>query len=181
MPDANRSTVIGVFPTTEEAERAVRELLGAGFDRDKIGFFLRDSGQEGVEMQKDSAQYEHQAITRSVTGTVTGTVLGGVLGALTAVLFPGIGTVFGAGMFIASAAAGGAIAGGFTGLMSTVGLSEEESRWFQGELEEGRPIVAVQAGPRYSEALAIMQTYGAYDMTREKQLPAGRTVSAAGR
>jgi hypothetical protein len=180
MPDTNRSTLVGVFPTTEEADQAVQDLLQAGFPRQGIGFFLRDSGQEGVEMQKDASHYEHEAVTRSVTGTVTGTLLGGALGALTAVLFPGIGTVLGAGLFVASAAATGAIAGGFTGLMSTVGLSEEESRWFQGELEAGRPIVAVEAGNRYSEALAIMETHGGYDMTRQRYTtapapaPAGR-------
>ncbi len=167
MPGTNRSTVVGVFPTTEQADRAVTELLQAGFSRENIGFFLRDSGKEGVEMQHDAAHYEHEAVTRSVTGTITGTVLGGILGALTAVLVPGIGTVLGTGLFVASAAATGAIAGGFTGLMSTVGLSEEEAHWFQGELEAGRPIVAVQAGNRYSEALAIMEIHGAYDMTRQ--------------
>ncbi len=168
MTETNRTTVVGVFPTLEQAERAVRELLQVGFSRDVIGLFVRDSGQEGAEMQSDSTHYEHQAATRTATGTVTGTVLGGVLGTLMAILVPGIGHVLGAGLFVASCAAGGAIAGGFTGLMSTVGLSEEESRWFHGELESGRPVLFVQAGNRRAEAQSIMQIHGAYDMSRER-------------
>jgi hypothetical protein len=168
MAETRRSTVVAVFPTVEQAELAVRELLQTGFSRDKLGLFVRDTGKDGIEMQRDAAHYRHEAATRTVTGTVAGTVLGGLFGTLTAILLPGIGTALAAGIFVAGCVATGALAGGFTGLMSTVGLSEEESHWFQGQLESGRPIVAVEANNRYSEALAIMEIHGAYDMTRER-------------
>jgi hypothetical protein len=144
-------------------------MLQVGFPRDHIGFFIRDKSKEGVEMQEDAAHYEHEATTRTATGAITGGVLGGVLGTLTALLLPGIGFVIGAGILVAGAVATGALAGGFTGMMSSVGLSEEESHWFQGQLIAGRPIVVVRGGARYSEALSIMQIHGAYDMTREHE------------
>jgi hypothetical protein len=168
MAEMRRSTVVAAFPTVEQAERAVRELLQAGFSRDSIGLFILDTGKEGIELQKDAAHYRHEAATRTATGTVAGSVLGGVFGTLTAILLPGIGPALAAGFFVAGCVATGALAGGFTGLMSTVGLSEEESHWFQGQLQSGRPIVAVEATNRYSEALAIMEIHGAYDMTRQR-------------
>ncbi len=164
MTEVKRSTVVGVFPSLEQANTAVKELLQAGFTEDNIGFIVRES--EELKEQREAEATGQAAVVRSAGGAVSGGVLAGAIGALVAFALPGFGPVLSAGLL---AAAGGAIAGGFTGLMSTLDLSDEEIRWYQGELEAGRPIVAVRTDGRYSEALAIMQIHGSYDMKRERE------------
>ncbi len=165
MTEIKRSTVVGAFPTLDQADSAIKELLKSGFTKENIGFAMRDGGE--VDKQETEATGQ-AAVVRSLGGGISGGVLGGVIGSIVALALPGFGSVVIAGLLTA---AGGAIAGSFTGLTSTMELSEEEIRWYQGELEEGRPIVAVRTNGRYSEALAIMQIHGAYDMNcqREKQ------------
>jgi hypothetical protein len=46
-----------------------------------------------------------------------------------------------------------------------MGIPEEEARYYQSEFELGHPIVAVEAGDRREEALLILRTNGAYDIT----------------
>jgi hypothetical protein len=174
MADIKRSSVVGVFPTLEQADQAVKELLQAGFSREDISFAMRE--EKGEEMKQDAKHYDQVATVRTTEGVVAGGLVGGLIGAVTALVIPGIGGILGAGILIASMAGAGAIGGGFSAMMSLVGVSEEEAEWFKGELEQGRPIVVVQADNRYSEALSILQIHGAYDMSRRKEVepqPAG--------
>jgi hypothetical protein len=169
MADQDKSTVVGVFHHIEDADQAVHELLRAGFRREDIGFVHLDE-TKGDEMKEDSRRYDRVATTRVAEGALAGTLVGGLIGTVMAIVFPGVGTLAAAGLLIAGMAGAGAIGGTFSAMMSLVGVSEEEAEWFKGELEKGHPIVAVRTDGRYSEALAILQTYGAYDMDREKEV-----------
>jgi hypothetical protein len=161
----NRTCVVGVFENYDDADRAVQELLRAGFSRHDVGFAMRH--QEGqLDDAEKAASYGEAAIARTTTGAITGGVLGAVLGALTTLALPGLGLVVLSGAL--ALGAGGAIAGGFAGLISTFQLDEEEMRYYEGELASGRPIVAVRAGSRFSEAVAILGNSGARDVNRQK-------------
>jgi hypothetical protein len=46
-----------------------------------------------------------------------------------------------------------------------MGLPEEEARYYQSELELGHAIVTVEAGDRREDALVILRSNGAYDIT----------------
>jgi hypothetical protein len=100
------------------------------------------------------------------TGAVAGAVLGGALGAISSLLIPGFGPVLLSGILVM--AAGGGIAGGFAGLISTMHLSEEEIQYYHRALEAGHCLVFVKAGDRYSEALAILESNGAHDTARSE-------------
>ncbi len=163
MTEAKKSTVVGVFPSLEQANSAIHELLQTDFTKENIGFVMRQ--EEDIPEEQEAEAKGQAAVVRSLGGGISGGVLGGVIGSIVALVLPGFGPLVIAGLLTA---AGGAIAGSFTGLMSTMELSEEEIRWYQDELKEGRPIVAVRTNGRYSEALAIMQSNGAYDMTRKR-------------
>ena len=82
---------------------------------------------------------------------------------------PGVGSILIAGLFLAG---GGALAGGFTGIMSTLDMPETEMHWYRKELEKGHALVIVQTDGRYSEALAILQIHGAFEIDREKAVEA---------
>ena len=47
----------------------------------------------------------------------------------------------------------------------SMGVPEEEARYYQSELELGRTIVTVEAGDRREDALEILRSNGGYDST----------------
>ena len=164
MAAPNRSYLIGVFDSYGQADHAVRQLLDAGFTTQDIGFAMRKDDSVLTDPEK-AESYGNAAVARTTTGAVAGGVLGAALGALTTLALPGLGLVVLAGALFMGA--GGAIAGGFAGLISTFQLDEEEMRYYQGELAAGRPVVAVRAGDRYSEAMSILADNGAREINRQ--------------
>ena len=50
----------------------------------------------------------------------------------------------------------------------SMGVPEEEARYYQGELELGRTIVTVEAGDRREDALEILRSNGGYDATTRR-------------
>src|SRR5436305_1906539 len=121
MPADTRPYVIGVFDDYDSADRAVRELLDAGFTAQDIGFAMR-RGEGHLPNPEKAESYGQAAIARTATGAITGGVLGAVLGAIATLAIPGVGPVLLSGALVLGA--GGAIAGGFAGLISTFQLSE---------------------------------------------------------
>ncbi len=50
----------------------------------------------------------------------------------------------------------------------SMGVPEEEARYYQGELKLGRSIVTVEAGDRREDALEILRSNGGYDATTRR-------------
>jgi hypothetical protein len=48
------------------------------------------------------------------------------------------------------------------GTLIGLGIPEEDVHHYHGELEAGRTLVTVKAGPRYDEAVAILRKHGAF-------------------
>jgi hypothetical protein len=161
----DRPYVVGVFENHYHADQAVAALIAAGFTTKEIGFAIRDDHARLGEDEKAQA-YGEAAVARTSTGAATGAVLGGVLGAVTSLLIPGLGAMLLSGILVM--AAGGAIAGSFAGLISSMQLSEQEKHYYHRELLAGRCLVVVNAGDRYSEAVAILESNGAHDITRQE-------------
>jgi hypothetical protein len=161
-----RPYLVAVFDSQHEADEAINDLLASGFTANEVGFAMRGHESHLGESEK-SAAYGQAAVTRTSTGAVAGAVVGGALGAISALLIPGFGPVLLAGILIM--AAGGGLAGGFAGLMSTMQLSDEEKLYYHNELEAGRCLVFVKAGDRYSEALAVLENHGAHDAARHHE------------
>src|SRR5919202_424737 len=61
-------------------------------------------------------------------------------------------------------AAGGGLVGALTGSM---GVPEDEARYYDQEFQSGRTIVTVKADGRYDEAQRILRDHDAYDVTRQ--------------
>src|SRR6266545_1424823 len=57
-------------------------------------------------------------------------------------------------------AAAGAAAGGLVGALVDVGVTEEEARYYDRELQSGRAIVTVNSHGRYKQAAEVLRNYG---------------------
>src|SRR5919199_363163 len=176
-----RSTVVGVFHDRRRAEEAVQELHRAGFGDDQIGFAAREGeAPEGSEAIAEGHE-GGEAGEGAAKGAVGGGIIGGILGALATGLIPGIGPVIAGGLLagivggVAIGAAGGGLLGALTGSM---GVPEEEARYYDQEFKSGRTIVTVKADGRYDEAQRILRDYDAYDVTSQPGATGATTTGA---
>jgi hypothetical protein len=164
MATTERSTVVGIFEDRDAAAEAVNELQGAGFRDEEIGFARRGAEPEGGTAVPEGG--ETRMGGGETTGALTGGAVGGLIGAAAAALIPGIGPVL-AGGILASALGGaavGAAAGGLLGALTGMGVPEEEARYYEGEFQAGRTLVAVRVDGRLGEATDILRRHGAYDV-----------------
>jgi len=177
-----RSTVVGVFEDRHHADKAVSELMKAGFRQDQIGVAMRHA--EGVTGASTTADADDShAATGALTGALTGLGLGtlaglGVLSGVIPVIGPAIaaGTL---GVILSNAAAGAGIAG-LVGALIGAGIPEHEAKYYHEEFEAGRTIVTVTANGRADEATAILRRNGAYDMsTRGSSAATTQTAARA--
>lgn len=173
----NTRTVAAVFRNWDDATRAVNNLRDAGFDDDRIGIARLDSDKNRVQQMDAKGEVKDDAA--KVAGNVaTGAAVGGVTGllaALASLAIPGVGpivaggvlaTTFGtaAGTAIASAGVGagiGAAAGGLIGAMTSLGLSEEEARYYESDMRSGSTLVTLRADHgRADDAIRMLQQMG---------------------
>jgi len=170
---AQRSTVVGVFEDRHQADKAVGELLKAGFRQNQIGLAMRHAEEAAGETTPADAEGSHAgsgAIAGVLTGLGLGTLAGlGVLAGVIPVVGPAItaGTL---GIILSNAAAGAGIAG-LVGALVGAGVPEHEAKYYHEEFEAGRTIVTVAADGRADEATAVLRRHGAYDMSSRGSSP----------
>lgn len=175
-----RSTVVGVFEDRLHADQAIAELKQAGFRDDQVGVAMRhsdDLGSSGTD-DADDGHAGSGAMTGVLAGLGLGTLAGlGVLAGVIPVVGPAIaaGTL---GVILSNAAAGAGIAG-LVGALIGAGVPEHEATYYQGEFEQGRTIVTVQADGRADEASAILRRRGAYDMSTRGSVGGATTSGSA--
>src|SRR5580658_3073270 len=91
-----KTAVFGIYHTRNQAERAVDDLLAAGFSNDDISVLLPDN-----EGSRDFAHEKNTKAPEGATaGVTTGGVIGGTLGLLAgigALAIPGVGPFIAAG------------------------------------------------------------------------------------
>jgi hypothetical protein len=164
MPN-NRGTIVGVFEDPGRADRAVEDLLAAGFSTKQIGHAVRQGEEEDNLRMLDQSDAEEKEEGKAEI--VAGGVAGGLLGAAAMLLIPGVGPVLASGVLagMGIGAALGAAAGGLLGGFLHLGLSEEAARRYEREVHLGRIVVTVHAHERGSEAQEILARHGAIDVS----------------
>ncbi|GHO87953.1 hypothetical protein [Dictyobacter formicarum] len=169
MLTIERATAVGVFSEPALAEQAMAQLRNAGFTDEQIGFISRDPHIAPSDSVEDASNAPSTA-----TGAVSGGVIGGVIGAVTSLLIPGFGPAIAGGILAATlgGVALGALAGGFVGSLTHLGVPEYEARFYEGQLNEGRTVVTVNAPGRYDDAVRILHQAGAYDANVSANAPA---------
>jgi hypothetical protein len=155
---------VGVFDRIANADRAVHELVHAGFDSDEITVICPTCTTEDFRDYKRMEPAGARAPAAATAGGAIGALLGGLV-ALTGVTLTG-----GAGLLVAgpmlAGAAGGAVAGGFVGAMMTRGLEPEMANFYDQAVQTGKILVGVEcrgenAGARLAKAERIFAERGA--------------------
>lgn len=164
-------TVIGVFDSKEQAEKAVSQMRNSGFDTNEISIVAKGGkgGGNGGSGNGNSGDDEDGGTLDMDTvadGTTTGGVLGGLAGLALgagALAVPGLGPIIAAGPIagLISGAATGGVAGG----LLDWGIPEERGRYYEGEVRKGRILAVVRAHEqKVGNAAAIMRQNGAKDV-----------------
>jgi uncharacterized membrane protein len=156
--------VIALFKERSEAEDAIRNLKNAGFSNDQIGVATHDRVAEGEQrVDRDDADETATGLAEGATaGAITGGVIGGLLGLISSLLIPGVGPLVVGGV-LASTLMGmgvGAATGGLIGALVGLGVPEEDARYFDAGLREGRTLVTVSGTENTPEALSILERHG---------------------
>jgi len=167
MADRNERTLVGVFPSRNDAENAIDELHEAGFEKSDVGFAIRGEQPGGGGMITDSALTKDSGGAEK--GMAAGGLAGGIIGALVALTSPGAGPVLAAGVLTTALGFGaaGMATGGILGAMMGLGLSEAEAKVYESEFYAGRAIVTVHAHMRELEAASILRRHGAANVHTE--------------
>ena len=173
-PGAGSQTIVAVFETPEDAERALDALRRAGLRREDVSLVMREAPPPSTETEDTMGS---SVVTGAATGATVGGLLGGLAGWLLATLVPGVGPVLGAGVLASTltGAAVGAAGGGILGALLGLGVPEDEAAHYVGQVEAGRILVTVHTtGPApHGRAMAALaeskaqnvRTYTASGMT----------------
>jgi len=172
------ATVVGVFSSHDQAEKAVRALSDEGFTKDDISIAAKDpeggrrSGRgQGADNQNGFGFEAGGDMTATdVDSIADGTTWGGALGGLAGLLagvgalaIPGIGPIVAAGPL--AAALSGAVAGGVAGGLIDMGIPEREGKRYEDELKQGNALAIVEAeGERAKKAESILRQCGASEV-----------------
>ena len=141
-------SVVGIFGTRQEAERAASTLDSAGIAKSRIAVLTPQStAQEIAAVPTMDAEQPGMGMALGATvGGAMGLAGGVTLGALASVLIPGVGPVLAIG-FAASAlglVGGGALGGKLDNSLSD-GIPQEELYIYEDALRQGRSVVAAFA------------------------------------
>lgn len=122
---------VAVFTDRAPAEKAIEELIGAGFKEGKIQITPEYADP------KNPATSENAAGLGLLTGASIGGLAGGPVGLL-----------------------GGGVVGGLIGALIDLGVPEVEARFYEEELVDRGAVVTVQADGRDAEASEILRRHG---------------------
>jgi hypothetical protein len=153
------STVVGVFTSPSQAQKAFDELRKAGFSNQHLGVVGRDA-----DVRKEiTGTAESKAATGAAAGVAAGAGIGLLWGlGVAANLIPAIGPVIAGGTFaaLAASAATGAAAAGIAGALIGAGIPEEDAVFYENEVKAGRILLTVNAEGRPGTAEKIISIAG---------------------
>lgn len=178
---AAQKTILGVFPSTQEADMAIADLEQAGFSSKDISVIMR---QEGVPPGVPTGGRGSTVTRDTGTGVTAGGAIGGVAGliiGIAAVTVPGLGALIAAGPLAvalglveigATTLAGavtGAAAGGIIGALVGLGVPEERAKVYEEAVRKGQVLLAVTVSPeKENKVNEIFDKHGAAEICSVK-------------
>ena len=182
MTDKNKKTaVFGLYPGVERAERAVDQLVNAGFSNADVSVLMADT--------QGSKDFAHEKQTKAPEGTTTGVAAGGTIGGtlgllagIGALAIPGVGPFIAAGPIMGALAGlgvGGAV-GGLVGALVGMGIPEYEAKRYEGRVKNGAVLLSVHCdtSDEITRAKDLLKRTGAEDISSAGEEAVG---AAAGR
>jgi len=166
-------TIAGLFENVNDADRAVKALQKAGFEKEDLSILAQNAiiqkektTSKAVDDSGESRATSREVAEGSEVGALGGGIAGGALGLLVgagAITIPGIGPAIAAGT-LASTIAGlvggvgvGSITGVLIGAMAKLGIPKEEAHVYAEGVKRGGVLITVQAdASQVSKAKTIM-------------------------
>jgi hypothetical protein len=168
--------IIGSFDHVDDADRAFRDLLRAGFLDADINLIVSNAASaERSDTRAVEATTEDETTGGAAKGAVAGGVLGGAAGlaaSLMGLAIPGIGPILAAGPIVAAlaGAGAGAVAGGLIGGLTDLGVEKDEAEIYAESVRRGGSLVTVRADEtRADEAATILRNNDAIDIARRAE------------
>ena len=184
MTDNNKKTaVFGLYPSVERAERAVDQLVDAGFSNADVSVLMADT--------QGSKDFAHEKQTKAPEGTTTGVAAGGTIGGtlgllagIGALAIPGVGPFIAAGPIMGALAGlgvGGAV-GGLVGALVGMGIPEYEAKRYEGRITSGGVLLSVHCdtSEQIAKAKDVLKHSGADDIASAGESTHHLLVSQAG-
>jgi hypothetical protein len=146
-----RNFRVGFFNTVADAEQAVNGLLNAGFTKNQLAAvvpeqFVKEFHSNVPQAQRPGAH----AAEAIVEGGAVGAALGGVALAATAAATGGGSLLLALPILVC----GGALAGGFSGLILADGYGKEIGRYYEEATRLGQIVIGVKSdGPHSTQQL----------------------------
>lgn len=151
-------TVIGLFDSRDQAEKAASDLRGSGFS-DEISILAADKDKKAHKTGETGAG----SLTSGVTA---GGVLGGLAGlglGAGALAIPGIGPIIAAGPI--AGLVSGALTGGVAGGLVDWGVPAERGKFYEDKVKEGKILASVRSDEgKINSAADILRRNGARDV-----------------
>lgn len=155
-----QKTVVGVFRSESEAERAVGSLRENGFRDQEISIIAKDKGNNRQGNRGEGTTMREDGISDGLaSGAAWGGLAGLALGA-GALAIPGLGPIVAAGPI--AAALTGAATGGLAGGLIDWGIPEETGRQLQEEVRRGKILAILHCSDdKVNKAANILRENGA--------------------
>ncbi|HHY71367.1 MAG TPA: hypothetical protein GX519_06955 [Thermoanaerobacterales bacterium] len=161
-------TVIGVFDSYDQAEKAVAKLRQSGYDTNEISIVAK--GKQGRNGDDDEGSTT-LGMSTVAGGTTTGGVLGGLAGLAMgagALAIPGFGPIIATGPI--AGLLSGAATGGLAGGLIDWGIPEEQGRHYEGEVKKGKILAAVRTHEqKIDNAAEVLKQNGANDVNTQQK------------
>jgi hypothetical protein len=179
-----KTAVFGLYPSVQQAERAVDELVNARFSNADVSVLMADN--------PGSKDFAHEKQTKAPEGTTTGVAAGGTIGGtlgllagIGALAIPGVGPFIAAGPIMGALAGlgvGGAV-GGLVGALVGMGIPEYEAKRYEGRLKDGGVLLSVHCdtSEEITRAKDILKRTGANDIASAGEEAVGATSNTRDR
>jgi hypothetical protein len=162
------TAVFGIYSSNAAAERAVDQLIAAGFSNQDVSVLMADrQGSKDFAAEKNTKAPEGATTGVGVGGAVGGTL--GLLAGIGALAIPGVGPLIAAGPIMGALAGlgvGGAV-GGVVGALVGLGIPEYEAKRYEGRVKDGGVLLSVHcdSSNEVSRAKDLLKATGAEDIS----------------